>query len=100
MKTARALLLALVASAALANHANAEACNTKEAAILIARDAVAEREQWPNGADYNVSRDESGWRVTACRIDYPTHKGSARYADGAFRTIVISSEGALKKYSR
>lgn len=99
MKFLHALLLCLSASALL-NSASADSCTSKEAAVRIAKEAVAEREEWPNGGDYNVSADPEGWRVTAWRIDFPKHEGSARYAGGGFRVIHISSEGELRRYSR
>lgn len=99
MKSLPALLVCLAASAFL-NSASADSCNSKEAALRVAKEAVAEREDWPHGGDYNVSNDTEGWRVTAWRIDYPRHEGSARYAGGGFRVIHIGPGGELRRYSR
>lgn len=101
MKALHTLLASLIfSSAALISPASTVEGNSQETALRIAREAVAEREQWPNGGDYKVSTDTAGWRVTAWRIDFPNHEGSARYAGDGFRVIHIDRDGALRKYSR
>ncbi len=87
-------------SAAIVSPATAGNCDSKETALRIAREAVADRENWPHGGDYKVSTDPEGWRVTAWRIDFPNHEGSARYAGNGFRVIHIGSDGTLRRYSR
>ena len=99
MKALPALIVCLTVSVFL-DTAKADTCNSKEAALRVAREAVVEREDWPNGGDYNVSSDPEGWRVTAWRIDFPRHEGSARYAGGGFRVIHIGPSGELRRYSR
>jgi len=93
-------LLVGFATSVFLNVASADNCTSKEAALRVAKEAVAEREEWPHGGDYNVSAEPEGWRVTAWRIDFPKHEGSARYAGGGFRVIHIGPEGELRRYSR
>ena len=67
-------------------------------AIAAATRAVRQNEDWATRAEYRIQPHDSGWQVTAWRVEHPEASGNARYVPWGYRTIVVDRRGKVVAY--
>jgi hypothetical protein len=68
--------------------------------IAVAQRVLAQEEDWAGRAEWEVTKKESGWEVTAWRIEHPDRKGPDRYVPWGYSVIELDSRMTAVDYRR
>ena len=68
--------------------------------ISAARRLLMQKETWADRVEWEVARTESGWEVTAWRVEHPERQGAMRYLPWGYSTIRLDSRMVPCHYRR
>ena len=68
--------------------------------IEVARQVLAQKEDWADRAEWEVSKSGDGWEVTAWRVEHPDRKGADRYLPWGYSVIELDNRLVAIHYKR
>lgn len=97
------LLLALLAScggpsARMAHPEDPQ--GTYRDQIAVAKRLLEQNENWADRAEWEVQKTDTGWKVTAWRIEHPENKGPSRYLPWGYSVIELDTRTVAIHYQR
>ena len=68
--------------------------------IAAARRLLAQREDWADRVEWEVSKTGDGWEVIAWRVEHANRKGAERYLPWGYSVIKLDSRMVAIDYHR
>ncbi len=68
--------------------------------IEAAQRLLAQKEDWADRAEWEVSKSGNGWQVIAWRVEHPERKGSDRYLPWGYSVIELDNRCVAVDYHR
>ena len=68
--------------------------------IAVARRLLAQKENWADRAEWEVSKSDDGWELIAWRVEHPERKGSDRYLPWGYSVIELDRRMVPVHYHR
>jgi hypothetical protein len=68
--------------------------------IAAAKRLLAQKENWSDRAEWEVTETGDGWEVIAWRIEHPDRKGAERYLPWGYSVIKLDARMIAVDYKR